>query len=228
MNAKIAVFLAAFLISLSPILAGMQWEHKDQTITLGVSQPHTKLMFPFTNTGNEPIAILSAVPSCGCLKLSAIEKDYQPGESGMLEVQYARTNQPGPVNYKITVHTTDAQNPTVELIVRVANSSGYVIAPSRLHWGMGDQSGAKEVLFKDVKELGLIPTSAFSTNANFTVEIKPVRPDGSYPIVVRALSTEKATGGFIYIDVTAQDGTVEKARMIAAVRDPSSSRIMVR
>lgn len=228
MNAKIAAVLTASLAMFSPLLAQIQWEHKDQTITLGVNQPHTKIIFPFTNIGGEPLGILSVVPSCGCLQLSAIEKEYQPGEAGVLEVQYVRTNETGPVNYKITVHTTDQQNPTVDLMVRIASTSDYVITPPTLHWMMGAQVKIKGTLFKDVKNLGLIPTSAFSTNANFTVEIKPVNPDGTYPIIITALSTEEATAGFIYVDVTAPDGTVEKTRIIAAVRDPNSSKIIVR
>jgi hypothetical protein len=228
MNTKITALLAMFLTSLCPALADLQWEHKDQTITLGVNQPHTKLMFPFTNTGSQSVAILSVVPSCTCLKIFPIEEEIQPGATGMLEVQYLRTNRTGPLNYRITVQTTDPQNPTVELMVRVAGTDNYTIVPGRLHWIMGAQAGTKEVLFKDVKNSGLKPTSAFCTDPNFTVEIKPVNDKGAYPIAVTAFSTEKAAAGFVHIDVTAEDGTVEKTRIIAAVRDPDSSRIIVR
>ncbi|WP_161554686.1 DUF1573 domain-containing protein [Ereboglobus luteus] len=228
MNTKVAAFLAMFLTILGPLFAEIQWDPKEQSITLAVNQQQADIQFAFKNNGGQPIAILSAVSSCSCLKLSEIEKDYQPGEEGVLAARYTRTNRAGPQSYKITITTTDTENPTVTLRVNVASTTSYVVTPSSAHWIMGSQAGSKALLFRDIKQAGVRPTAVFSTDPNFTAEIGEPNTDGAYPIVITAISTEKATAGFIYIDVTAEDGTVEKARIVAAVRDPNSQRVIVR
>lgn len=229
MNTKIVTFLAVFFTILCPLFAEIQWDPMEQSITLAVNQQQADIKFIFKNNGAEPIAILSAVPSCSCLKLSTMEKEaYQPGEEGVLEARYTRTSRAGPQNYKITVTTTDPQNPTVTLRVNVASTTNYVVTPSNAHWVMGAQSGSKVLLFRDIRQAGVRPTAVFSTDPNFVAEIQSKNDDGAYPIVITAISTEKVTAGFIYIDVTAEDGTVEKARIVAAVKDPNSQRVIVR
>ncbi|MDE7152852.1 MAG: DUF1573 domain-containing protein [Muribaculaceae bacterium] len=63
--------------------------------------------FPFTNDGDAPLVIVSAVASCGCTSPEYPRKPVQPGESGVIKVTYDPAGRPGEFSKTITVRTPD-------------------------------------------------------------------------------------------------------------------------
>lgn len=52
---------------------------------LGETSEH---VFVFKNTGNAPLVVSDAVPSCGCVKPSWTQKPVIPGDTGSVHVYY--------------------------------------------------------------------------------------------------------------------------------------------
>jgi hypothetical protein len=70
----------------------------------GVVRTGTPLahQFTFTNDGPEPVELIDARPSCGCLRPSVTKRVYEPGEQGRLNLEVNTLNQAaGPHNWTV-------------------------------------------------------------------------------------------------------------------------------
>ena len=63
--------------------------------------------FSFTNSGDAPLVIVSAVASCGCTSPEYPRKPLQPGESGVIKVTYNPAGRPGEFSKTVTVRTPE-------------------------------------------------------------------------------------------------------------------------
>ena len=52
------------------------------------SDPVVTCVFSFTNTGDAPLVINQAMPSCGCTVPEFTKQPIQPGEKGEIKVTY--------------------------------------------------------------------------------------------------------------------------------------------
>ena len=72
-----------------------------------------RFVFKFTNIGNEPLIINSALSSCGCDVASWPKEPIQPGESGV--IKYLYDSQRIGQFHKTTTVSSNAKNATVIL-----------------------------------------------------------------------------------------------------------------
>ena len=77
----------------------------DATHDFGTVQegPDAVTEFTFKNTGNEPIIIQKAQPSCGCTVPSFSNAPVAPGQTGTINVAYHTKGKPMPFTKTITV-----------------------------------------------------------------------------------------------------------------------------
>jgi len=74
--------------------------------------------FRFTNTGNSTLKIGEISKTCGCTPFSLAKKEYAPGESGTLKVNYFSEQQRGQITKHLVIHSNDRSNPEVTLAVK--------------------------------------------------------------------------------------------------------------
>lgn len=79
--------------------------------------------FKFTNKSNKDISLLNVKPSCGCTTPSYTKDIVKPGATGEIQISYATTGRPGPINKSITV-TYDTTEQPIYLFIR-----GDVVKP---------------------------------------------------------------------------------------------------
>jgi hypothetical protein len=222
---KLAACALALLSVLSyRLAAALQWEQKEITVNMAAEQDSEKIAFPFKNTGKESVGIMSVDVSCPCLKFEPINGEYKAGTGGVLNLQYLKGSRGGSMAYKVKVHTTDPDNPVMELKVNIAIAENFMMAPGHLFWMLGSPAGTKEIHFRDIKKTGVKPVVVYSTSKNFKAAIEPRAAAGEYAIKVTAVSTETAGSAYIYIDVASPKGEIDKAKVMVAVRDPLSKR----
>ena len=75
-----------------------------------------RIEFKFTNTGNEPLIINSALTSCGCDVASWPKEPILPGESGV--IKYLYDSQRIGQFHKTTTVSSNAKNATIILSVK--------------------------------------------------------------------------------------------------------------
>jgi len=74
--------------------------------------------FTFTNTGKEPLIIISCSATCSCtVPACPRDKPVPPGEKGTIKVKYTTTHVASPFNKTFTV-TTNATPPVVRLTIK--------------------------------------------------------------------------------------------------------------
>ncbi|MDE6153193.1 MAG: DUF1573 domain-containing protein [Muribaculaceae bacterium] len=81
--------------------------------------------FEFTNTGDEPLVIISANASCGCTRPEFPKKPVKPGKTGKIKITYLPKGRPGEFNKTVRVRTNAKRPKAVNLKI-----SGVVIPGS--------------------------------------------------------------------------------------------------
>ena len=76
--------------------------------------------FRFTNAGNGTLKIGDIVPNCGCTPFVLAKKEYAPGESGTLKVNYYSEMQYGQETKQLVIHSNDKSNPKVTLAIEAS------------------------------------------------------------------------------------------------------------
>ena len=71
--------------------------------------------FKFTNTGTDPLIILSASATCGCTKPKYPTEPIAPGESGEISVTYNPAHRQGEITSVVKVKTNSKKNKKVML-----------------------------------------------------------------------------------------------------------------
>jgi len=74
--------------------------------------------FRFTNAGNSTLKIGEITKTCGCTPFSLAKKEYAPGESGTLKVNYFSEQQRGQATKHLVIHSNDRARPEVTLAVK--------------------------------------------------------------------------------------------------------------
>ncbi|MBD5367508.1 MAG: DUF1573 domain-containing protein [Bacteroides sp.] len=82
--------------------------------------------FEFTNTGDEPLVIISANASCGCTRPEYPKKPVQPGKTGKIKVTYLPTGRPGEFSKTVRVRTNAPRPKRINL-----NITGVVIPANK-------------------------------------------------------------------------------------------------
>lgn len=76
-----------------------------------------KTTFKFTNTGDKPLIISSAVGSCGCTVPNWPKAAIAPGEGGVIDVQFDSEGKHGQVEKSVTV-TANCNPPSTLLTIK--------------------------------------------------------------------------------------------------------------
>jgi uncharacterized protein (DUF58 family) len=75
------------------------------------------IQFEVKNTGNAPVVIANAQPSCGCTTPEWSKEPIMPGATSKIKVGYNTPGRVGSFNKTVTV-TSNAENSTVVLTIK--------------------------------------------------------------------------------------------------------------
>ncbi len=74
--------------------------------------------FEFTNTGNAPLAIISASASCGCTRPTFPKEPIKPGKKGKIKVTFLPDGRPGEFTKSIKLKTNAKGQKKVTLKIK--------------------------------------------------------------------------------------------------------------
>lgn len=81
--------------------------------TVSVKDGPQSCVFTVTNTGAEPLRILTVISSCGCTAAGWTKEPIAPGSTGKVEVSYANDEGPYPFDKALTVYFDGITKPAV-------------------------------------------------------------------------------------------------------------------
>lgn len=76
--------------------------------TVNADKGSVEHKFVMTNTGTQPVAIITAVPSCGCTVADYSKKPIEPGKSTEIKVKFNLTGQRGEINKDVKLRLKSA------------------------------------------------------------------------------------------------------------------------
>jgi hypothetical protein len=112
--------------------------------------------FQFVNSGSGPVAVTGVHAACGCTAVE-LEKgrEYKPGETGDIEVQFDSTDFQGRIVKTITVMTSEKLLPDRVLTLKANVKSELEVMPPLVDFGSVSGGNAGE------RELKIVPVGAY-------------------------------------------------------------------
>lgn len=93
-------------------------------------------VFKFTNKGNMTLNIVDMHATCGCTLPNMDKKEYQPGESGEINVKYNPRHKRGVQNQTVTITTNDPVNQRIMLTIQADVQPEIAIDPTIAQTGV--------------------------------------------------------------------------------------------
>jgi len=130
--------------------------------------------FRFANIGTGILKIEDVEKACGCTPFELEKKEYAPGESGTLKVQYYADNQLGPVTKSLLVRTNDRTQPEIELAIMARIISKVDYEPKALGLMLkGENAGCPKITLSSVDNKPFSITYFRSTANCITADFDP-------------------------------------------------------
>jgi hypothetical protein len=130
--------------------------------------------FNFKNTGNSELVIGKIKRTCGCTVFELPKKNYAPGESGKIKVQYTASSVPGTSAKHLYVPSNARNNPRVELAVKANITLKVKAVPSALSFSLDkENAGCPPINLSSTDGKPFNITNFYSTNETVTAEFDP-------------------------------------------------------
>ena len=88
--------------------------------------------FNFKNIGDGILKIKKIESTCGCTIPKLKKKEYNPGESGLVEVKFHSPESQGVTTKHLYIHSNSKVNPKFELTIRAKVDSDIIAKPNKL------------------------------------------------------------------------------------------------
>lgn len=183
------LLLSNLFLGALPLGAALQWEAMVRTpeIALGASQVAAE--FPFTNTGKEPVVILSLRASCGCTVPELEKRAYAPGESGVIKATFTIGERQGAQHSVIYVQTDDPSGAPLQLHLHLNIPQPLEITPRVVSWAQNEANEPKQIEIQVHPHSGIDLTGVESKDRGYAAILKPSGTKGKYVVEIHPDST---------------------------------------
>lgn len=161
--------------------------------------------FTFKNTGPGTLNISQTRGSCKCTVAELTKKEYAPGESGQLSIQYHAPTYPGPTSQTVHVTSNDPQNPVIQLTIKAVVITKVRVTPDTMTLSIVDanNAGAVPVTLKSLDGERFAVTKVDSEGGVFTVAFDTNNISDTHTLYpkVNVESLRKYLGGYLVFTV---------------------------
>ena len=121
-------------ITTEPNFTGAKLTVENAVYDFGNVGPGSKNVceFKFKNTGTSLLKIKKVIKTCGCTPFTLEKKEYAPGESGTLKVQYNAGKHEGKTTRRLYITSNDKTNPKLELLIKANVTLNVAFEPKRV------------------------------------------------------------------------------------------------
>jgi len=96
--------------------------------------------FPFRNVGQQRLVIRQVKTTCGCTSPKLEKTEYEPGETGQIEVHFNPARKSGRVRQRITVISNDSQQDQIQLNLNTTVIRRVIIDPPVINFHQAGRS----------------------------------------------------------------------------------------
>lgn len=190
-------FIAGCWLALAGFLSagGLTFTEGSKEISMGLEDTAATVDYPFKNETDKRIVIKEAKGSCSCtsVQISGGKKYFDPGESGVVRVNYVLENETGTVDKVVAVmlEGDNEANPSHQLALRIHIPVLVEMEPKTVKWEVGGKPEPKtiRVVMKAEKPIHIKSVSA--STETFSQELKTIEDGRLYELVITPKTTEK-------------------------------------
>ncbi len=111
--------LGAIVLASRAPADGLAFEREGVAVVAQPGQKVVHIEFPFRNSGDKPVTIISVETSCRCTSADTSKRTYAPGERDAVSVDFTVGGQEGAVTKTVTVTTDGPELNPFTLTLRV-------------------------------------------------------------------------------------------------------------
>lgn len=163
-------------------------------VTAGELVKHS---FVFTNTGEAVLVVTNVRPACGCTTAGEWTRIVQPGETGIVPVQFNSSSFNGPVLKYVTVTCNDKAHPSVILQLKGTVWRPIEVQPSFavLNLPEGSQTNVSATLhITNHLDAPVTLSAPELNNKAFSAELKTIVPGKEFQVIVSAMPPFEGAG----------------------------------
>jgi hypothetical protein len=202
---RVRTFLGlAFLLSVGSLRAELTWDNRKIELAPTIFDTTAEAKFGFVNSGDQPVTIESAKPSCGCTITKLEKNSYAPGERGEIVAHFNIGDRRGMQNVTIQV-TIQGQQVPVVLSLMLKLPTPATITPTMLVWGKEESNTPKTITVEAVEGLPLRIEKVLPSNAEFEAKVETDQEGARYRVVVTPKSTARSSVTVLNIDALLAD-----------------------
>jgi hypothetical protein len=133
-----------------------------------------KCQFKFSNVGKGLLQISHVQSTCGCTVPDLSKKEYNPGESGVIDVTFHAPTYPGPVSKNLFITSNDPVIPRAELTIKGIVVVKVIADPNRIELAINKENGGMPPLkVKSVDNVPFAITGFSATGEVATLQFDP-------------------------------------------------------
>jgi hypothetical protein len=154
----------------------------------GPDESKVKVDFPFTNNTDKTVVVKETLGDCSCtsIEISGGKTAYEPGESGVIRLNFDIGAAVGKVEKgaSIWVDGDPKDAPSQRLTMKVDIPILVEMEPKTLKWQVGQEMESKTIKFKMLGDKAIHIKSVTSSTEHFTQELKTIEDGRSYELLV--------------------------------------------
>jgi hypothetical protein len=159
---------------LSPAHLRADLRFSSTAVHAGVVRAGTPLahQFTFVNDGPEPVELIDARPSCGCLRPTVSKRVYKPGEEGRLKLEVNTLNQAaGPHNWTVRLQYKSGEaNYEVGLQLSAKIITEVLVQPAAMVV-IADKATSHEITLTDLRRQPLAITDVTASSPKLVPQL---------------------------------------------------------
>jgi len=202
---RLAIFFGIALVFAGRLLhAELTWDSRKIELAPTVFDTEAEAKFGFVNSGDQPVTIESAKPSCGCTIAKLEKNTYAPRERGEIVAHFNIGDRRGIQNVTIQVAIQGQQVPVV-LSLMLKLPIPATITPTMLVWGKEESNTTKTITVEAVEGLPLRIDQVVPSNGEFETKVETDQEGAKYRILVTPKSTARSSVAVLNIDTLLAD-----------------------
>ncbi len=197
-------FLLLYLLAGALGAAQLSFEQTLKELHLKPDAEDADVDFPFVNNTGKTITIGSIETSCSsCLRAvtDGNKMTYQPGEKGVVRLNFTVGNFTGTVEKTTVLHLKTGKDPAgdVVLTTRMHIPELLLVNPKTLIWQVGEKPEGRRISLKVAPGRTLKVTGVTTGSEMFKVEMRVVKEGSEYELTLTPAQTERPAIGIVRV-----------------------------
>jgi hypothetical protein len=206
----IVALLGISLLGSIHALAELTWEQREIEVKPTNLVQKVSVQFHFTNTGPSAVTIQEIQTSCGCTTAALTKKQYEPGESGTIPVEFNVGTRTGLQQKNIIVKTDETNQPPHFLMLKVHLPEILSIEPKVVEWKKGESNVVKVLQLKTTGIVPLKVTGVDSSHEWIETKLKVKESGKHYEVEVKPSQANEPISAILRIHTIS--GTTNEMR----------------